>query len=290
VYHANFADDRDISDPTVLAEVLMAVGQEPEAVLAAAQSAETKAQLRAQADEAVRRGLCGAPSFTVGDEVFWGNDRLEAALAFQRDRTGDAASIESLLRFWFGDPDAGAEERAACQTRWFSSDPGFDAECRDRFAILVGRALRSELDHWQETPAGRLALILLLDQLPRNVFRGTAAAFIGDPKAAAIAATGIDIGADRQLDPIRRAFFYLPLEHAEDAALQTRSVALCEQLAAEALPAQRSLFEEWAQFARQHRDLIARFGRFPHRNVCLGRTSTAEERAYLGEGAPRFGQ
>ena len=289
VYHANFADDRDIADAAVLAEILATVGQHADAVLAAAQSPETKAQLRAQSEEAVRRGLCGAPSFTVGEEVFWGNDRLEAALAWQRRGAADTAAIDAVLHFWFGAPDAGAAERAARQRRWFAVDPGFDAACRDRFVVLVGRALRGELDHWQETARGRLALIILLDQLPRNIFRGTAAAFVGDTKAAAIAATGIDIGADRQLDPIGRAFLYLPLEHAEDAALQARSVAMCAQLVSDAPPAERGLFEEWARYARQHRDLIARFGRFPHRNACLGRESTVEERAYL-ETASQFGQ
>jgi hypothetical protein len=135
VYHANFADDRDIADAAVLAEILATVGQHADAVLAAARSPEIKAQLRAQSEEAVRRGLCGAPSFTVGEEVFWANDRLEAALAWQRRSAADAAAIDAVLHFWFGAPDASAAERAARQRRWFAVDPGFDAACRDRFVV-----------------------------------------------------------------------------------------------------------------------------------------------------------
>lgn len=291
IYRANFAEDRDIADAAVLGAILADLGQAPGPWLAAAERAEVKAQLRAQTEEAARRGLCGAPSFTIGDEVFWGNDRLEAALAWQRHRgVADQAAIEAVVHFWFGPSDVSPAERAARRVRWFAAEPPFDAECRARFTTMVGEAVRGELDAWPATPEGRLALILLLDQLPRNIFRGTAAAFTGDPAAAALAAVGVDIGADRALDPVRRAFLYVPLQHAEHLALQERGVQLYERLVAEAAPPLRAELAEWLRYAREHRDVIARFGRFPHRNACLGRPSTAEEQAYLDGGGARYGQ
>jgi uncharacterized protein (DUF924 family)/2-hydroxychromene-2-carboxylate isomerase len=282
VYRANFADDRDIADAAVVGDILAALGQTPEPILAAAQSDDVKQRLRAQTDEAISRGVFGAPSFTVGDELFWGNDRLEAALACQRAGAADDATIDMVLDFWFGVPGAASGEVARRHENWFAAEPAFDALCRERFAGLVGRAARGELDAWQRTPRGRLALIIVLDQMPRNIFRGTAAAYLGDAKALPLALAGLDIGADRGLGVFERAFFYLPLEHAEIEAVQERSVALLSQLVAESSPAQRAEAEEWLNYARQHRDVVARFGRFPHRNAQLGRESTAAERAYLG--------
>lgn len=280
VYRANFAEDREISDPLVLGQILAAIGQEPEPLLAAAQSSEIKQRLRAQTEEAILRGIYGAPSFTVGDELFWGNDRLEAALACQRG-ADDAAAIDDVLQFWFGGAGEEAAALAARRERWFAAEPAFDAECRQRFAGLVGRAALGELDAWQRTPRGRLALIVLLDQLPRNIFRGSAAAHMGDAKALPLALAGIDAGADRALGFYERGFFYLPLEHAENAAVQERSVALFGQLLADSTAQQRTHAEEWLRYAEQHRDVIARFGRFPTRNAALGRTSTDAEKAFL---------
>jgi uncharacterized protein (DUF924 family)/2-hydroxychromene-2-carboxylate isomerase len=290
IYGANFADDRDISDAAVVAEVLAAAGADADTVLAAARSPAVKEELRAQTDEAVRRGLCGAPSFTVGDELFWGNDRLDAALGqWRSQRADDDAPWEPLLAFWFGAVHD-ARERETARRRWFASTPEHDALCAARFGGLVAQALRGELDDWQRTARGRLALIILLDQLPRNVFRGSAAAFAGDAKAAAIALVGIASGADRALDWTERAFVYLPLSHAEDRELQARGVAAFESLAAEAPAAERDQLMVWVTFARGHRNLIDRFGRFPHRNHALGREPTATEREYLARDPERFGQ
>ena len=126
-----------------------------------------------------------------------------------------------------------------------------------------------------------MALILTLDQFPRNIFRGTAGAYLGDAKALSLALAGLDIGADRALGVFERAVFYLPLQHAENATVQERSVALFSQLVADSPHEQRAEAEVWLTYARGHRDVIARFGRFPHRNAHLGRESTAEEREYL---------
>jgi uncharacterized protein (DUF924 family) len=181
-----------------------------------------------------------------------------------------------VLEFWFGTP-AGAVRR-----EWFVKDPVFDETIRARFGEGVDRALQGPLG-WGPSPAERLAEIVVLDQFPRNLFRGQARAFAGDARACALALALIDEGADRELLPVQRWFAYLPLEHAEDLALQQRSVALFKALAAE-----DSAMEGAADYARRHRDVIARFGRFPHRNAALGRESTDAERAYLAQPGSGF--
>jgi uncharacterized protein (DUF924 family) len=163
--------------------------------------------------------------------------------------------------------------RNAGEAAWFRKDEAFDAEFRARFLAAHEAAARGELDGWLESAQGALALILLLDQFPRNAFRGTARMFATDAKAVAAADTAIAAGHDGEVPADVRVFFYLPYEHAEDLALQERCVALCAPLP-----------EDYLRFAVVHRDIIARFGRFPHRNELLGRESTAEELAFLAEG------
>jgi uncharacterized protein (DUF924 family) len=158
--------------------------------------------------------------------------------------------------------------------KWFEKDDAFDAGLRSRFESAHLAAARGEFRAWAETPEGALALLLLLDQVPRNIFRGTAHAFATDPVAQAIAEAAIDAGHDRATESALRLFFYLPLEHAENASLQSRAVALVEALGN----------AETAKYARLHRDIIARFGRFPHRNAALGRISTPEETEFLSHG------
>jgi len=183
------------------------------------------------------------------------------------------ATPDDVLAYWF----APGPERP---TRWFRGDAATDADCRQRFAATLDAAARGELDEWTATPRGRLALIVVLDQFSRNVHRGTPRAFAHDARALALCLDGLARGDDRALAPEERAFFYLPLEHAEDAAMQARSVACFEALAAEA-PEQCAGFLPWA---REHRDVIARFGRFPSRNATLGRRSTPDEEAFLAGG------
>lgn len=185
-----------------------------------------------------------------------------------------AAEPEDVLAFWFGRPadtDYG-QPRAA----WFRKDPAFDAAIRGRFLPTVEAALVGGLADWATTPAGALALLLVLDQFPRNLFRGEARAFAGDPQALALATTVVDRGWDAGLLPVQRAFVYLPFEHSEVLADQDRSVALFAALAA-AHPAAAGYLD----YAHRHRDVIVRFGRFPHRNAALGRPSTPGETAYL---------
>ncbi len=182
----------------------------------------------------------------------------------------------TVLDFWFGPGDDARPE-------WFRKDPAFDTLIGQRFGTLIDTALAGGLDGWSASPQAALARIVLLDQFTRNVFRDTARAFAGDALALAAARALVARGWDRDLPPRWRAFAYLPFEHAEDAAAQQDSLRLFGALAAEH-PALVDLMV-WAQ---KHADVIARFGRYPHRNALLGRTDTQAERAFLAEPGSRF--
>ena len=197
---------------------------------------------------------------------------------------------DHVLSFWFEDATLGPEALQRRSAVWFGADPAFDDECAARFATLVEAVASGGLGDWAVSPQGRLALVLLLDQMPRNIHRGSPGAFMHDAQAAAHCLAGIESGQDRSLHAVERVFLYMPLQHAEDLALQRRSVERFDSLAAEADDAWRDRFTENAHYARLHRDIIERFGRFPHRNRVLGRTSTDEELRYLADGAPTFGQ
>jgi uncharacterized protein (DUF924 family) len=185
---------------------------------------------------------------------------------------------EDVLRFWLGAPGSDPLANAA---RWFEVDAAFDAEIRARFGGLVERGAGGALDAWRSTARGTLALVILLDQFPRNLHRGSARAFEHDGAALALSLEAQARGLDRELGSVERWFLYLPLMHAEDAALQARCVALFEALAADAPAPLREALAGAADFARRHRAVIDRFGRFPHRNAALGRTTTPEEAAFL---------
>lgn len=196
---------------------------------------------------------------------------------------------QSLLALWFGN-EADDVLRATRQAPlWWGKSSETDALLASRFGELTEAAAKGSLAHWADLPSGRLALILLLDQLPRNIHRGTPAAFARDPLARDLCLKGLSIGADKSLSPLERVFFYLPLEHAESREQQARSVALFEALAAEqaGTPAQAT-FAGFADFARRHQVIIERFGRFPHRNDILGRTSTPEEATFLQQPGSGF--
>ena len=196
---------------------------------------------------------------------------------------------QPLLDLWFGD-EADDVLRATRQAPlWWGKSSETDALLASRFGELAEAAAKGSLAHWADAPSGRLAQILLLDQLPRNIHRGTPAAFAQDPLARDLCLKGLSIGADKSLSPLERVFFYLPLEHAESREQQVRSVSLFEALAAEqaGTPAQAT-FAGFADFARRHQVIIERFGRFPHRNDILGRTSTPEEAAFLQQPGSGF--
>jgi len=192
----------------------------------------------------------------------------------------DAARLEERSIFWFGGDGPAAAAAAAAR----------DDEIRRELEPLLERASRGELASWASGPKRRLALIILFDQVPRNAYRGTAAAFAFDREALALAAEGMQLAADAALEPLERLFFYLPLEHAESMEAQEAAVAAFDRLVAEAPPELREFCAYSAGFARQHRDIIARFGRFPHRNAVLGRASTAAEVEWLAENQDHFGQ
>lgn len=206
------------------------------------------------------------------------------------DRDALDARASALLETWFGDSTRDADALGARMREWFESNEARDADLFARFGALVHEAARGGLADWSATPRGRLARILLLDQLPRNCFRGAEAAFATDAEALAETQRGIVRGDDRALHVVERLFFYMPLQHAEDAAVQEQSVDRFAQLAREAPPESRTTFEAAAKFAALHRDIVRRFGRFPHRNAIVGRASTAEEIAWLAADAPDFGQ
>jgi len=168
--------------------------------------------------------------------------------------------------------------RQAGPNRWFAAGPAFDSLLNESFAALHGEAARGKLSSWERDAPGALALILLTDQIPRNIFRHSAHAFATDEMARNIADRAIARGFDQATEPGLRLFFYLPFEHHEDAASQARAVALCERLTAE------TGVKDWLDYARLHQGLITRFGRFSHRNAVLGRISTPEEIAYLAQG------
>lgn len=193
-----------------------------------------------------------------------------------------------ILRFWFGDDPARALDDPALQRLWWAKQPAVDAAMRERFGAQVQAAGEGTLDGWAATAEGRLALILLTDQFPRNIFRGTPAAFALDPLARRWALQGIEQGVFDALHPVQQVFAWLPLEHAEDAALQARCVQGMRTLRERASAAQRASFDSFVDFAERHEAVIRRFGRFPHRNTVLDRDSTDEERAFLATPGSSF--
>ncbi|MBI2296133.1 MAG: DUF924 domain-containing protein [Betaproteobacteria bacterium] len=196
--------------------------------------------------------------------------------------------IERVLEFWFGTCGADGALDPAKRKMWFGKGRRYDAGIRKRFGALHERASRGEFAVWSATPRGRLALIVVLDQFSRHIHRGTAAAFANDPAAQRLAVTGIERGVDRELVPAGRAFFYLPLEHAEDRGLQQLSVLCFEQLASAVAPAWRKDYDSFLDYARRHCEVIERFGRLPHRNALLGRASTPEEVEFLKQPGSSF--
>lgn len=175
-----------------------------------------------------------------------------------------------IIDFWF----APGREKA-----WFVKDPDFDAEVRQRLQPHYERALAGDYDVWRGSPRGCLALSIMLDQVPRNLFRGDTRAFASDAEAREVTRHAIEQGFDRQLSQVERLFLYLPLEHSESLEDQVLCVTLVKSLDDD---------PTWYDYAEKHRVIIARFGRFPHRNEALGRRSTEEEQAFLEEPGSSF--
>ena len=192
--------------------------------------------------------------------------------------------FEEVLQFWFFSRPSGDHAAMVRQMEWWFRG-GADAEIVERFPPLLDQAKRGELDSWSQRPRSRLALIIVLDQFSRTIHRGSAQAFAQDPKALTLALEGIENGHYAALDnPWEKTFFFLPLGHYEDLKNQEHVVKLAEELVREAPQELRDILEFSANQARGHRDVIARFGRHPHRNEVLGRQSTPEELEYLAAG------
>ncbi|KAA8739723.1 DUF924 domain-containing protein [Pseudomonas koreensis] len=198
------------------------------------------------------------------------------------------APWQPLLDWWFGHAESPDEISADKGKLWFGKKDSQDLEARERFGVFVDQALAGELTEWTQRPEGWLAMVLLLDQLPRMIFRDSPKAFSGDLRAQKLVAQGIAADFDRQLKPIQRVFIYLVFEHCENLAVQNEAVSRFIDLVAEQPEAERTVFADNLDYAERHRKVIARFGRFPHRNAVLGRESTAEELAFLSQPGSRF--
>lgn len=188
--------------------------------------------------------------------------------------------IDEILGFWFDASDEDEEFPSGTEL-WFEKSAKVDRTIEKRFGPLVEKAQAGELDGWGSTGKGRLALILLLDQFPRNIHREHPDAFAGDEKALQLCYDGLDESLDRQLNAIQRCFFYMPAMHAEDVDAQLASVEVFEELAGEVGEANQEIVQLFLKHAREHRDTVERFDRFPSRNSVLGRNSSSEESAFL---------
>jgi len=192
------------------------------------------------------------------------------------------ATVEEVLRYWFGESNSDQQVLAQKGKLWFGKNEQVDRDIEARFGAMVVAASQAPLLTGDEPSAKRyLASILLLDQFTRNIYRDDARAFAQDSLALKLALDALDKGCDKALRPIERVFIYLPLEHSEDIELQNRSVKLFENLRNEVGEDLLPAFDSFLDYAIRHQEIIARFGRFPHRNAILGRTSTAEEREFL---------
>lgn len=195
---------------------------------------------------------------------------------------------QPLLDWWFGSAASASEVAAQRSGLWFGYRAEQDAEARERFGELCAQAMAGGLQDWRGQAEGWLALILLLDQLPRMIHRGTPQAFAGDAQAQALVRQGLELGLEQQLPAIRQVFVYLVLEHAEELAAQNHAVERFQQLLQQCAPSEQKLFADYLDYAERHRQVIQRFGRFPHRNEVLGRSSSADELAFLQQPGSRF--
>ncbi|MEM7282975.1 MAG: DUF924 family protein [Pseudomonadota bacterium] len=195
---------------------------------------------------------------------------------------------QEVVEFWFSDEELTPERAVELNRRWFQSDSRFDEQIHERFGDLPDKAQAGELDGWMDQAGSTLGLVLVLDQFPRNIYRGSPRAFSYDAKARQVLLQGLSKDFHLSLHPLQRAFLYLPFEHAEDAQLQRRSVTLFTELKHSVDEAWVKIVENSLDYAVAHLKIIEEFGRFPHRNEVLGRESTPKETQYLEEGGRTF--
>ena len=193
-----------------------------------------------------------------------------------------------ILQFWFGDVDALGRSDVMHSRRWFMKDDAFDREIADRFGETFADVRAGHREQWLDDPRGRVAYVIVLDQFPRNMFRGTARMFEGDRQALAAAVEGIARHDDAELNVNERSFLYMPFMHSEDIDMQDRSVALFKELAEGAPSELRGSLVAAVQYAEKHREIITRYRRFPHRNAVLGRESRPEELAFIAQPGSGF--
>ncbi len=190
-------------------------------------------------------------------------------------------NVDSILRYWFGNNADDAEVVREKTGLWWKKNPDVDNEIRRRFEPMLESEIKGELASWGNSARGQLARILLLDQFPRNMYRGTARAFAYDEQARRLARETLEPGMDRMLRPVERVFVYLPFEHSEDAQDQATSIRLFEALLEEVPATLKQPFQNFLDFAKKHKEIVDGFKRFPHRNAMLGRASTPEELEFL---------
>jgi uncharacterized protein (DUF924 family) len=200
----------------------------------------------------------------------------------------ELATPQDVLAYWFGDAPDDPATAGKKMPLWWGHADATDAELRERFGAVHEQASTGGLDGWAATPEGRVALVVVLDQLSRNLHRGTARAFAQDPAARSLALAAVEQGEDRTRPFFHRVFLYMPFEHSERLADQERACRLFERLHDEASEPLRGAAKAYLQYARQHHDIVARFGRFPHRNAILGRPSSAEELTFLEQPGSSF--
>ena len=193
-----------------------------------------------------------------------------------------------VLHFWFGDVDALGRSDVMHSRRWFMKDVAFDREIADKFGQTYADVRAGLRENWLDDPRGRVAYVIVLDQFSRNMFRGTARMFEGDRQALAAAVEGVARHEDAALTVNERSFLYMPYMHSEEIGMQDRSVALFKELLESAPSELRGSLVAAVQYAEKHREIIARYGRFPHRNAVLGRASTPEEQAFIAQPGSGF--
>jgi len=202
----------------------------------------------------------------------------------------DQIRIDKILSFWFKERELTAPQIDGRMDTWFGEDKLFDQVIASEFANDVEDASNGNLDHWARQPNGLLALILLLDQFRRNIHRNSPDAYAKDKVALKLCVEGVMAKKDSGLSPIQRAFFYMPLQHAESRKVQKKSVEIYSRLSKAVSPTLRETFDTIAQFAELHADIVEQFGRFPHRNKMLNRSNTPQEDEYLAGDNPGLGQ
>lgn len=193
-----------------------------------------------------------------------------------------------ILSFWFGSDDPQHMPSSETQARWWKKDDAFDQLIRDLFEGDHMSAARGQLTSWRDTGTGALALVVLLDQLPRNMYRGTAHMHATDPQARAVVRHAIELQLDSQLGVLQRGMLYMPLMHSEDMRDHWVSQRCFDDLAKGATGEASSIAKQFVKSAKQHREIVFRWGRYPHRNRLLGRTSTADELAFLDQPGSSF--